>query len=110
MLFSVFQNNTNHVSQQIKPNTPQVLLRRPKVGEMAVSLTGSPLMVNSVLSDVESTVTVPLGDGRTFAIQPQRGLRASQIPQMDSHILMQLETLRDNLNKVCAVHASAKRT
>lgn len=39
-------------------------MRRPQVGEMAVSLTGSPLLVGSVTCEEVPTVNVPLLDGR----------------------------------------------
>lgn len=77
-----------------------MILRRPKVGEVAISMEGSPLMVNSVLSTEESTVNIPLNDGRMIAIKPQRGIRMSQVPDFDSTTLRQLQLLRDNLNKL----------
>lgn len=85
---------------QVKPNTPQVILRRPKEGEMAISMQGSPLMVNTIVSR-EANVNIPLEDGRTISIQPQHGLRMSQLPNIDLSIRRQIEVLRDNLIKVC---------
>lgn len=90
------------VTPKVKPNTPQVVLRRPKQGEVALSMQGSPLMVSSVSSDVIANVNIPLHDGRILTIQPQRGLRVSEIPHLDDETRRQIETLRDNLNKVCA--------
>lgn len=87
----------------MKPNTPQVLLRRPKQGEVALSLQGSPLLTGSVMTDNVANINIPLDDGRLLSIQPQKGLRISQIPQLDVETKRQLETLRDNLNKVCAL-------
>ncbi|KAF2893664.1 hypothetical protein ILUMI_12519 [Ignelater luminosus] len=90
------------ITPKVKPNIPQVVLRRPKQGEMALSMQGSPLMVSSVSSDALANVNIPLQDGRILTIQPQRGLRTSQIPDFDPETRRQIETLRDNLNKVCA--------
>ncbi|KAI4467958.1 australin isoform a-related [Holotrichia oblita] len=92
--------NYGFVTPKIKPNTPQVILRRPKEGEMAISMQGSPLMVNTIVSQ-EANVNIPLADGRTISIQPQHGLRMSQLPIIDSSIKRQIEVLRDNLIKVC---------
>ncbi|XP_017782225.1 PREDICTED: borealin-like isoform X2 [Nicrophorus vespilloides] len=95
------------VTPKVKPNTPQVILRRPKQGEVAISLQGSPLMVNNVMLDQMANVNIPLGDGRIITIQPHRGLRQSQIPEIDANTQRQLKALRDNLNKMCATSAVA---
>lgn len=58
--------------------------------------------MSNVVSETETTVNVPLPDGRVFAIQPRRGIRESDIPELDHHIIAQLEALRENLSKVCA--------
>ena len=87
----------------MKPNTPQVLLRRPKLGEVALSMQGSPLLTGAVMTDNVANINIPLDDGRLLSIQPKRGLRISQIPELDIETKRQLETLRDNLNKMCAL-------
>lgn len=92
----------------MKPNTPQLVLRRPKVGEVAVSMQGSPLLVSGMVSDEVANVNIPLGDGRTISIQPQRGLRPSLLPELDLHTRKQIEALRDNLNKMCALSAQTR--
>lgn len=92
----------------MKPNTPQVLLRRPKAGEVAVSMQGSPLLVSGVISDDVPNVNIPLADGTTISIQPQRGLRPSLLPPLDLHTRKQIEALRDNLNKMCAMAAQTR--
>ncbi|XP_015837115.1 uncharacterized protein borr isoform X2 [Tribolium castaneum] len=96
-------NSYGTVTPKVKPNTPQVLLRRPKQGEVALSLQGSPLLTGNVVTDNVANINIPLEDGRLFSIQPQRGLRVSQIPELDLETKRQLETLRDNLNKVCSL-------
>lgn len=52
------------ITPKIYSNTPMSVMRRPQVGEMAVSLTGSPLLVGSVTCEEVPTVNVPLLDGR----------------------------------------------
>ncbi|KAJ3637170.1 hypothetical protein MTP99_000648 [Tenebrio molitor] len=96
------------VTPKIKPNMPQVILRRPIQGEVVLSMQGSPLLAGSVSVDNIANVNVPLEGGRLFSIQPQKGLRLSQIPELDPEIKRQLETLRDNLNKVCALPGKRK--
>ncbi|CAH0552054.1 unnamed protein product [Brassicogethes aeneus] len=94
-------NSYGMVTPKVKPNTPQVLLRRPKQGEMALSLQGSPLFTGSVVSESVANINIPLNDGRMFTLQPERGLRMSQVPDLDPETRRQLQTLRDNLAKVC---------
>ncbi|GLV36375.1 borealin-related [Carabus blaptoides fortunei] len=88
------------VTPKVKPNTPLAYLRHPKQGEMAISMQGSPLLVSSVTSETCANVNIPLGDGRILSLQPNRGLRMSQFPNLDDETRTQLRTLRDNLNKV----------
>lgn len=94
-------NTFGTVTPKIKPNAPQIILRRPNMGETAISLQGSPLMVNQVCVDQQANLNIPLDDGRIFTIQPQRGLRISQIPNIDTDMMSQLQALRENLNKIC---------
>ncbi|KAF5291318.1 hypothetical protein FQA39_LY03469 [Lamprigera yunnana] len=88
------------ITPKVKPNTPQVLLRRPTQGEMAVSMQGSPLLVDHILPNKKANVNIPLLDGRVFSILPEKGLRSSLIPNIDPSLRKQIETLRDNLSKV----------
>lgn len=84
----------------MKPNTPLSILRRPKQGEMAISMQGSPLLVSGVITETCANVNIPLEDGRILSLQPSRSLRMSEIPNLDEHTRQQLLALRDNLNKV----------
>ncbi|GJQ88124.1 putative cell division cycle-associated protein 8 [Trypoxylus dichotomus] len=95
-------NACGFITPKVKPNTPQVILRRPQEGELAISMQGSPLMVNHIVSR-EANVNIPLNDGRVISIQPQHGLRASQLPSIDQSLIQQIEVLRDNLIKVCEI-------
>ncbi|GJQ84898.1 putative cell division cycle-associated protein 8 [Trypoxylus dichotomus] len=95
-------NACGFITPKVKPNTAQVILRRPQEGELAISMQGSPLMVNHVVSR-EANVNIPLNDGRVISIQPQHGLRASQLPSINQSLIQQIEVLRDNLIKVCEI-------
>lgn len=86
----------------MNPNVPQVILRRPKQGEVAVSMQGSPLMVNPNADNI-ANVNIPLQDGRVISIQPLSGLRMSQIPPLDNDTKRQIQALRDNLANICAM-------
>jgi len=47
---------------------PISMMRRPNQGEVALSMTGSPLMVSSVSRDDMATVSVPLANGNVIII------------------------------------------
>ncbi|XP_060521141.1 borealin-like isoform X1 [Cylas formicarius] len=89
------------ITPKVKQNTPQVILRRPKQGEMALSYQGSPLLTGPVVQENAANVNIPLSDGNMLSLMPQRGLRTSQLPEVDVDVKRQLEILRDNLIKVC---------
>lgn len=50
-------------------NEPMSVMRRPNQGEVALSMTGSPLMVSSVSRDDMATVSVPLANGNVSKIK-----------------------------------------
>lgn len=62
---------------------------------------GSPLLVTTSVEGNRANVNIPLPNGQIMALQPERGLRFSQLPTLDSDTQRQLEALRENLNKVC---------
>ncbi|KAK4879162.1 hypothetical protein RN001_007308 [Aquatica leii] len=93
-------NSYGLITPKVKPNTPHVLLRHPQQGEIAVSMQGSPLLINRALSHRKANVNIPLLDGRVISILPEKGLRTSEIPDMDPQLKQQIKTLRDNLNQV----------
>lgn len=90
--------STFTVTPKINPRTPQTILRRPKPGETAISLDGSPLLVGNTIGDYQANVNIPLADGSQISIQPRRGLRKSQLPDLNPTVLSQLQALRDNIN------------
>ncbi|CAH2097345.1 unnamed protein product [Euphydryas editha] len=94
------------ITPKVTPQTPLTVLRQPRAGEMVVSMTGSPVMVPSCYtmnSEEKANCNILLQDGTMLSLQPKQ-LRQSQayIPfsLMDSNVLHQLKTLKDNLDKV----------
>lgn len=88
------------ITPKCKPNSAQILMRRPKKGEIALSFKGSPLLVNGIAEDITANINIPLDDGSMLSLLPQRGLRMSQIPPLDSEMLRQLETLHQHIDMV----------
>ncbi|XP_074032251.1 borealin-related isoform X2 [Leptinotarsa decemlineata] len=96
-------NSYGTVTPKCKPNTPLVFLRRPKVGEVALSMQGSPLLTAPVVTEERANINIPLKNGDLMSLLPQSGLRMSQIPEFDQHTLRELDCLRANLDKVFEV-------
>lgn len=94
------------ITPKVTPQTPLTVLRQPRAGEMVLSMSGSPVMVPSVCtmqSHEKANCNILLQDGTMLSLQA-RQLRQSQayIPfsLMDSNVLNQLKTLKDNLATV----------
>ncbi|KPJ03041.1 PREDICTED: uncharacterized protein LOC106116438 isoform X1 [Papilio xuthus] len=94
------------ITPKVAPHTPLTVLRQPRQGEMVVSMSGSPVLVPSVYAmqqNEKASCNIMLNDGTMLSLQP-RQLRQSQafIPfsLMDSQVLSQLKTLKDNLVKM----------
>ncbi|XP_030756345.1 borealin-like isoform X1 [Sitophilus oryzae] len=94
--------NSGTITPKCKPNTPQVFLRRPKIGEVAWSNQGSPLLIGPVAPESTANVNIPLSNGNLVSLLPQKGIRMSQIPDVDAQTIHELKILRDNLIKVCS--------
>ena len=73
-------------------------MRKPFEGEHAVSVRGSPLMIDRVLNDKKANVNIPLSDGRVMSILPIEGLRKSQVPVLDDVTRKELFVLRKNID------------
>lgn len=60
------------VTPKVNMNEPISMMRRPNQGEVALSMTGSPLMVSAVSRDDMATISVPLANGnvRNISIYP----------------------------------------
>lgn len=91
------------VTPKIKPNTPLNVLRRPRQGEMVLSMQGSPLLVSAVVEEKIANINVPLANGNVMSLLPQEGLRMSHIPPLDSETMQQLQTLKNHIEKVIAL-------
>lgn len=98
----LLDNAYSVVTPKVKPNTPLNVLRRPRQGEMVLSMQGSPLLVSAVVEEKTANINVPLGDGNVMSLLPQEGLRMSNIPSLDPEIMHQLETLKNHIEKVIA--------
>ncbi|XP_038218523.1 uncharacterized protein LOC119837096 isoform X1 [Zerene cesonia] len=94
------------ITPKVTPHTPLTVLRQPRQGEMVVSMSGSPVMVPTCYTmkpDEKANCNILLQDGTMLSLQPKQ-LRQSQayIPfsLMDNNVLLQLKTLKENLDKV----------
>lgn len=86
------------VTPKVNPNIPLSVLRRPRQGEFAMSISGSPLMVSSVTYDEMASVSVPLPDGRVLSILPTEGIAAANL-NLDETTRKQLRKLHSNISK-----------
>ncbi|XP_033319118.1 borealin-related [Bombus vancouverensis nearcticus] len=93
-------NEFDLVTPKIKPNTPLNVLRRPRQGEMVLSMQGSPLLVSAVIQEDIANINVPLRNGNVMSLLPNDGLRMSHIPTLDAETMKQLETLKNHIEKV----------
>ncbi|CAG9766529.1 unnamed protein product [Ceutorhynchus assimilis] len=93
---------TGTITPKCKVGTPLMYVRRPKIGEMAWSHQGSPLMVTSTVVNEESAnVNIPVGD-QILSLLPTRGpMEGMELPPIEDHTVRQLVTLRDNLITFC---------
>ncbi|XP_011168321.2 borealin [Solenopsis invicta] len=93
----------NVVTPKVKPNTPLNVLRRPRQGEMVLSMQGSPLLVSAVVEEKTANINVPLANGNVMSLLPQEGLRMSNIPPLDPETMQQLKTLKNHIEKVISL-------
>lgn len=92
------------VTPKVKPNTPLNMLRRPKEGEMVLSMQGSPILVSAIIQERTANVNVPLSNGNIISLLPNDGLRLSHMPQLDDETMRQLKTLKGHIEKVIGHH------
>ncbi|KAH0549816.1 borealin-like [Cotesia glomerata] len=89
------------ITPKIEPNTPMNILRRPREGEVVLSMQGSPLLVSAVPEDRMASVNVPLQNGNMISLLPKDGrLRLSTLPGLDEESTKQLKILKEHLEKV----------
>lgn len=99
----ITKNEFNLITPKVKPNTPLNVLRRPREGEMVLSMQGSPLLVSAIVPDKTANINVPLSNGNIMSLLPNDGLRMSHIPALDPETMRQLETLKDHIEKVISL-------
>lgn len=92
------------VTPKVKPNTPLNMLRRPKDGEMVLSMQGSPILVSAIIQERTANINVPLSNGNIISLLPNDGLRLSHMPQLDDETMRQLKTLKGHIEKVIGHH------
>ncbi|XP_033330120.1 borealin-related [Megalopta genalis] len=97
---NISSNTYGLVTPKVKPNTPLNVLRRPRQGEMVLSMQGSPLLVSAVVQENTANINVPLRNGNVISLLPKEGLRMSHIPSLDPETMRQLETLKNHIEKV----------
>ncbi|XP_022162479.1 borealin-like [Myzus persicae] len=83
------------VTPKVNMHEPISMMRRPNQGEVALSMTGSPLMVSSVSRDDMATVSVPLANGNILSILPRAG--ASMDISFDEQTKSELLLLKGNI-------------
>lgn len=93
------QNKDIHiVTPKVDMSKPIAIMRKPFDGEHAISIRGSPLMIDRVLSDKQTNLNIPLSDGRVMSILPVDGLRKSQVPELDNVTKHELYVIRKNID------------
>ncbi|KAJ0171283.1 hypothetical protein K1T71_012833 [Dendrolimus kikuchii] len=103
------------ITPKVTPQTPLTVFRQPRLGEMMLSMSGSPLMApacSAMNPDAMANCNIRLHDGTMLSLQPKE-LRQSQayIPfsLMDENVLNQLKTLQNNLGKVVKLGEKAMK-
>lgn len=84
------------VTPKVDPYGPISLKRQPRHGEMALSMSGSPLMVN--VNTQEPNIAVPIND-EVYCIMATEG-PVPAIGGIDEATKAKLKTLRANLNQI----------
>ncbi|XP_077284567.1 uncharacterized protein LOC143910080 [Arctopsyche grandis] len=88
------------ITPKIVPDTPITVLRRPRQGEMVVSLSGSPLLVNSTAT-YQANCNIPLSDGTILSLLPNKMTKSAalNVPHdyMHPQTTRDLRTLEENL-------------
>ncbi|KDR17589.1 borealin [Zootermopsis nevadensis] len=94
---STFASAPSLITPKVAPNAPLSMVRHPRQGELAVSLSGSPLIVSSTLHEQNANVNLRLANGTVVSILPEPNLRPYDIPQVDEETRQQLQTLREHM-------------
>ncbi|PSN54404.1 hypothetical protein C0J52_21888 [Blattella germanica] len=86
------------ITPKVSGKGPVCIARYPQAGEMAVSLSGSPLMVTPTVANYKANANVILPNGKIISILPKNGLQLNNMPCIDEETRMELEALNKNIN------------
>ncbi|KAE9531265.1 hypothetical protein AGLY_010471 [Aphis glycines] len=92
------------VTPKVNMNEPMSMMRRPNQGEIALSMTGSPLMISSVSRDDMATVSVPLANGNVLSILPRIG--STMDISFDEQTKSELLLLKKNIEGLLKISES----
>lgn len=92
------------VTPKVNMNEPMSMMRRPNQGEIALSMTGSPLMISSVSRDDMATVSVPLANGNVLSILPRVG--STMDISFDEQTKSELLLLKKNIEGLLKINES----
>ncbi|PSN37798.1 hypothetical protein C0J52_13370 [Blattella germanica] len=95
---SGFSSVPDLITPKVLGNGPICMARYPLDGEMAVSLSGSPLMVTPLIQHYRANTNIMLSDGKVMSILPEHGLRPNDIPILDEETRNELLTLKENIS------------
>ncbi|RZF43273.1 hypothetical protein LSTR_LSTR001534 [Laodelphax striatellus] len=95
------------ITPKFNVNMPVSVLRHPRLGEQAVSLSGSPLHV-TIPADNNPTVNVPLSDGKVMTIHPLIHLNqgSHHLPALDPECRDKLQSIQKYLQQMLNGHDS----
>lgn len=88
------------ITPKMQPNTPMTILRRPRDGETALSMQGSPLLISAVVEEKTANLNVPLKNGDIMSMLPKEGFRKSQMPKLEQSVKEQLALIKKNIDMV----------
>lgn len=91
---------TPFITPKVNPMSSSTLLRFAKDGENVFSLSGSPVLANGLCSSSNKKVhtLIPLRDGRTLAILPNKGLVDGERVAISPNTRRDLIQLKENLD------------
>jgi len=96
---STFASAPSLINPKVQPDGSVYMLRFPHQGELAFSMSGSPLLVTSAAYEQRANLNLPLADGRVVSIFPEPTLWPHDIPQVDEETRQQLLNLRNHMDR-----------
>jgi borealin len=82
-LKSTFTSAPSLINPKVQPDAPLSMVWHPRQGELAFSMSGSPLVVTSTVYEQRANVNLRLADERVVSILPEPTLWPRDIPQVD---------------------------